>query len=568
VNVIARSGFDNDQRFEMAGGNFGRGSLFAGFGDHIGQKFAYYLQGSTLTSRRGFNPPPDSITDADVNGNGKPDILDGAWRQDRHNGRRTLQNFANFEFLPNERDNLNLVMGGYRSDFQVPNTLEQEQFGRDYVQFERDHFQNIRWMRTLSAETLLTVSGHHHFNKLEVSGRADDPAVPLAGDNRRADYFGGEVSVSHHFGRHLLKVGGGLFTTRLRDDFSILPNPAGTAAGRITPVGSRVPAHSWEETAYIQDQLDVTERWTLHYGARLDVFSAAYQTRNTPQLSQSESFASPRLGFAYKINQHATFFANGAYLFLLPPIEFFEFPADAGQPASIFPPGVAFTPTRPERDMQYDVGLRFVVKGQKIRVNQWFKGQTRFLDHAQIRQLNGVGDLINPNIFLPVNLDRGRTHGVEAFLETSSYHGLSGYVNYSMNYSQAVGGVVRGFDDGGGKEAEYFFVDHDQRHRAVAGATYDVESIGAFINATYNLGSGFPDSSDGLFGSCVTPHCRLPRHSELSLTLGKTLTDRIDARLEIENVTNNVYPINTHSDFNGSHISQPRLATLRLAYRF
>jgi hypothetical protein len=43
------------------------------------------------------------------------------------------------------------------------------------------------------------------------------------------------------------------------------------------------------------------------------------------------------------------------------------------------------------------------------------------------------------------------------------------------------------------------------------------------------------------------------------------VADTTDA---IENLTNNVYPINLGSDFNGSHVSQPRMAVIRLSYRF
>ena len=141
-------------------------------------------------------------------------------------------------------------------------------------------------------------------------------------------------------------------------------------------------------------------------------------------------------------------------LFLPPPIEFFEFSAQGT--GSLFPNVVSFTPTRPERDIQYDIGLRFLMKGQKIRVNQWFKRQIRFLDHVQVTQLNGIGQFINPNIFLPVNLDRGRTHGVETFFESSSYRGLKGFLNYSLNYSQAIGGILYGFKNGSQSENEYF----------------------------------------------------------------------------------------------------------------
>lgn len=418
----------------------------------------------------------------------------------------------------------------------------------------------------MSSETLLTVSGYHHFNKLEVSGRADDPSLPLAGDNRRANYYGADASLAKHHGRHLFKVGNAAFLTRSRDDFSVLPNPAGVYGSLVSPLHSRVPANSWEESVYLQDQFDATERLTLNFGGRLDIFSAVYKRQAAPKLTVRETFFGPRAGASYKISNHATFFANSAYLFLPPPIEFFEFPAQGS--GSLFPDTVSFTPTRPERDVQYDVGMRFLIKGQKIRINQWFKRQIRFLDHVQVTQFNGAGDLINPNIFLPVNLDRGRTHGIEAFFQSSSHRGLSGFVNYSLNYSQAIGGVIYGFNNGSESSNEYFFVDHDQRHRVFTGLDYNIEPLRAFVNVTYGFGSGFPDASDGVFGTCVTAACRLPKHSELNITFGKSLSDDVDVRFEIENLTNNVYPINLGSDFNGSHVSPPRTATVRMSYRF
>jgi outer membrane receptor for ferrienterochelin and colicin len=562
VNAIARSGFDPGEhgRFEVTGGNLRRGSAFASVGDHIGDKFGYYLQAGSLVSARGFDPPPDRLTFAN--------ILSAPQRQDIHNDRRTWQSFANLEWRPTAKDSLNLVAGGYRTDFQIPNTVGQQLAGRDYVQFERDQFQNLRWTRSISGDTLLTVSVYHHFNKLEVDGRADEPSVPLAGDNRRANSYGSEASLAQHLGRHLLKFGDGVFFTRLRDDFSILSNPADPTSSQATPLASRVPSHSLENSAYVQDQFDPTDRLTLNFGGRLDAFSASYQSRLTPGLSQHETFFSPRLGFSYKFTSRVALFANGAYLLVLPPIEYFELPQNTGQTNAVFPPGVSFTPARPERDLQYDVGVRFTVAGQQIRVNQWFKRQILFLDHVQLTQLNGLGQLINPNIFLPVNLDRGRTHGVEVFLQTASHHGVHATVNYSLNYAQVIGGILHGFNDGLAPSPSYFFADHDQRHRVVANLDYDIERAKAFVDVTYNFGSGFPDASNTLLGTCVTPSCRLPSHSTVSATVGRKLTNHVDARLEMENITNAVYPINLGSDFNGSHFSPPRMTTLRFTYRF
>ncbi|MFP5262554.1 MAG: TonB-dependent receptor [Blastocatellia bacterium] len=570
VNTLVRSGFDHGMghgRVEASGGNLSRGSLFVNFGNHAGEKFAYYFQGTALTSGRGFNPPPDSITLPGGDG-GEPGVFDRPASQTRHNYRRTFQGFANLEWRPGARDSFNLVLGGFRSGFQVPNTAGQEALRRDYVQFERDHFQNLQWSRVVSPAKLLTVGLYHHFTKLETDGRADDPAHPLASDNRRANYYGGKVDFGNRLKRHLLKVGGEIYGLYLQDDFAVLANDRNPRAA-APDFASRVPSSAAEGSLYAQDQFNVTGALTLNYGARLDLFDVRYDLHASPDIGRRYSFLSPRVGFAYRLGKSdAVLFGNFAYLFLPPPVEFFELAGQAGTSSGLFPPESSFTPVKPEKDIQYDIGVKFAMKGFRARVNQWFKRQNRFLDHLQLASLGAAGELINPNIFLPVNLDRAKTYGLESFIETPSYHGLQVYVNYSLNYAEAIGGVVGGFNDGAPPEADYFFLDHDQRHQVYAGADYRLENLGVFMNINYAFGSGFPDASDSLFGRCAAPGCRLPAHSVLSLASGKVFANRLEAKVEIENVTNRIYPINLGSEFNGSHVSPPRLATLRMGYRF
>jgi hypothetical protein len=62
--------------------------------------------------------------------------------------------------------------------------------------------------------------------------------------------------------------------------------------------------------------------------------------------------------------------------------------------------------------------------------------------------------------------------------------------------------------------------------------------------------------------------CPLPGCSTLSFSVGKKIWKGSGARLEFENVTNRVYPINPGSEFNGTHFSAPRMLTLRLDYDF
>jgi outer membrane receptor protein involved in Fe transport len=183
--------------------------------------------------------------------------------------------------------------------------------------------------------------------------------------------------------------------------------------------------------------------------------------------------------------------------------------------------------------------------------------------------------LINPNIFLPVNLTRGRTHGMEARMDAPTFRGLKVFAQYSLNYAQAIGGRVGGFTEGEPPQPKYFFLDHDQRHSVFSGATYDWEKASAFATLVYSFGSGFPDASEDLLApyfagvpTCATPKCRLPAHSTLSLSLGKNLWKGFSARFELENLTNRVYPINLGSEFNGSHVSPPREVAVRLSYNF
>src|SRR3989442_6722786 len=95
VNTLVRSGFDHGYgrgEVELSGGNLSRGSIFANYGNHPNEKFAYYFQGTALTSGRAFTPPPDSLTLAHA-----PDRPDS---QTRHNSRRTFQGFTNIEWRP------------------------------------------------------------------------------------------------------------------------------------------------------------------------------------------------------------------------------------------------------------------------------------------------------------------------------------------------------------------------------------------------------------------------------------------------------------------------------------
>lgn len=467
-------------------------------------------------------------------------------QQTVHNRRRTYQNLGVFDFKVTTKDTLNLTVGGYRSDFQIPNNERQQAFGRDYNQLERDHFQNLRWSRAIGGNKLLDVSLYHHFNKLDVGGRQDRPLVAV--DNRRVDYYGSRIDLATKLTRHFIKVGTEVYFANLRDDFTILPTVVGTS---FEPFRSRVPVLGKEQSLYVQDQIELTDDLALSLGLRWDAFQA----------KRSDTHLSPRIGLSYKVpNRQLVLFGSVARVFLPPPIEFLDVRGSLpdNEPSRGFAEEFRFVPVRPELDTQYEVGLKFPVHGFRIKVAQWYKNQKNFLDHEQLEHPSG-----DVNIFLPINLRRGRSWGVETFVESPSYKGLSVYTNYAFGYAQAKGNRTGGLISLTERPAKgFFFLDHDQRHTLSAGFNYDLERYGAWINSDVRFGSGFPDASRTFAGG------RLPRHTVWDIAVGKRFAERWDFRVELENITNKVYPINLASEFNGTHYSPPRLVTFRFGYRF
>jgi outer membrane receptor for ferrienterochelin and colicins len=386
---------------------------------------------------------------------------------------------------------------------------------------------------------------YHHFNRVEIDGRNDRPLV--ANDNRRVHYYGTRADYSSAVGRHFIKVGGEAYLAKVRDDFTIFPTQPGVP---FAPFRSAAPVLGKEQSAYVQDQVSVTDHLMLDLGLRLDAF----------QGKRSDVLVGPRLGVSYKIaDTPVALFASFGRLFLPPAVEFFDIAASAQGPGTgRFSDDFTFLPVRPEIDTQYEVGVKFPLHGFKTKVTQWYKHQKNFLDHMQLEHPSG-----DVNIFLPVNLERARSRGVEMFVESPRYKGLNFYVNYALYYAQAKGGITGGLiKRGEPPEPRYFFLDHDQRHTLSVGAEYHIERYQAWINANFRVGSGFPDASGTFVRS------RLPGHAIVDLAIGKTFFQRWEAKLELENLTNNVYPINLSSEFNGSHYSAPRLVTFRLGYRF
>ena len=176
---------------------------------------------------------------------------------------------------------------------------------------------------------------------------------------------------------------------------------------------------------------------------------------------------------------------------------------------------------------------------------------TNFLDHEQL------GDSA---LFFPVNIEHARLRGLELSVSSPPARPVRVRVVYSHGYAQARGAITGGLGDlDQPAEDGYFYLDHDQRD--TASASLDVTPHGGrcWFHARIQYGSGFiEDEGPG----------HLPSHSTGDVSAGVTLTKHLEAALDVQNVTNNVYLINLSSEFNGTHWARPRYAAARLRVSF
>jgi hypothetical protein len=198
-----------------------------------------------------------------------------------------------------------------------------------------------------------------------------------------------------------------------------------------------------------------------------------------------------------------------------------------------------------------------------------------------------VRNYTDPNVFFgttiifPNSVASGRARGLDLRLEMPRYRGWSAYLSYTNSSVVQVGPVNGGLfleeniiEIGPGTR---FTPDHDQRHVAAAGATYQRPARGfsASISAQYQSGTPLEveDQADLMErrGAELVDFARgrvRPR-TVFDLTLSQVLQrgahTETSVRLSVLNFTNHVYALNFGNPFSGTHFGAPR--TIRAEVR-
>ncbi len=511
LNIVPRSGFERDREVELSTsyGSYNQTDNDLSLGSHT-ERMAWYASINGNRSDLGLETPTTAVLHDMANGMG---------------------GFASLIFNATPNDQLRWMTSLRRDFYQVPNTPEQEAAGTRDVNRERDILANFSWLHTWASGAILTVSPLYHFNSADyMGGPQDQPVTPS--QNRSSGYLGGQVALAITRGRHNAQLG---YYTFAQSDRTLFGLMAHDGSGLSLEQQENVLGNL--QAAFAEDQFRVTPWFTVNAGVRATRFAGdVRETALDPRLGAALRL--PRLNWVLRASYGRTYQA--------PPLETL-----AGPLLDIaLQQGLGFLPLHGERDEMHEFGLTAPWRGWVFDTDLFHTAAKNFFDHDVIG---------NSNIFLPLTIARARIHGWEATLRSPEIHRwLQAHAVYSHQYVEGFGAVSGGLTDFSPPEDSFYFLDHDQRNTASAGLLATLPRNG-WADITVNYGSGFLEGNG--------PR-HLPSHTTVDFAWGTPVTGRLQLGVQVLNLFNHRYLLDTSNTFGGTHYANPREVLVQVKYRF
>jgi outer membrane receptor protein involved in Fe transport len=427
-----------------------------------------------------------------MSGQASSRFLDPVHPDNLHNDGGTVSGGGQFSWTPSAAHLLTAVVGFGRSAFDVPHGEEQEEAGQDQEQRVQNSWQTVSWQRTWSDRSISQVAGYHRYGSSALDPSAED--TPLTTDAFRSLRRTGVLaSVTHHRGRHTMKVGGEAARLSLREDFTFAVTDEDEA--EEADISEGAIAHTPEDpfvfhekasptlfSIYAQDSIRATDRLTLDVGIRAD----------WSRLLERASQWSPRAAAAYHLPSSETTIRGSFGRFFQPP-----------QPENLLlASSEAARELSPFVDDEVGGGAGLEPERQtawELAFNQPLHRLVRLDVSFWRRTMENVAD---PNVFFgttiifPNSVAKGRAAGFDIRLDIPRRQGWSGYASYAHAKVTQEGPITGGLfledeviEIGPGTE---FTPDHDQRHVAAFGVSFDHAASGWALSATGRYESGTP----------------------------------------------------------------------------
>jgi carboxypeptidase family protein/TonB-dependent receptor-like protein len=507
-NTVPKTGFGSDNQADLmvSGGSFGQTNDYLSVASHT-DDLAYYVSANGNRSGLGIQTPVAQII---------------------HDSEQGYGAFGTFVYNIDPQDQLRLVASVRADDYDIP---ESPGDMTNDTQREADSFAILSWVRTLSADAVLTTSLLYHYNRANLDGDPNDYPISTS-DRRASSYAGGQENLRMHLYRNDIRVGLLGFSQQDHNSFNVLFNDGSNPSVNqgIHPSGSLV-------AGYIQDTFTATSWLTLMGGVRQTHFDG----------NIVENATSPRVGATVRVpGLDWVFRAFYGQYYQAPPLETLSGPLLQYAQNS----NLDFLPLHGERDSERQFGVTIPVGGWTIDGDYTRTVATNFFDH------NNIG---NSNVFLPLTIDGALIRAWELTVRSPRFWTYGQvHVAYSNQTADGIGAINGGLTDFS-PSAGYFALDHDQRNTFNGGFDANLPwSAYASINVYY--GSGFANGD--------APPSHLPGHPSIDMSVGKSFGKSCSASITALNIANRHLLIDNSLTFGGFHYDDPRQIVAAIHYRF
>src|ERR1035441_7055532 len=543
VDIKTKSGaFDNGGTAEVYGGSYDTVRPSFEYGGTDG-KWNYFVDGSYDHNALGIeNPTPSHSAIHDVTDQEKM--------------------FTYLSYIIDDTSRVSFMGSASYSNFQVPNTpglpVGMSPNGNPWLpgnfdsstlneqQREQNYYGVVAYQKSVGDfNGQISVYGRSsgvHFRPDQIG---DLYFNGVASDVERKLFSGGlQADASYNLGdKHTIR--GGVMAL----DEVVFANSANT----VFPVNANGDPNGPLETivdnhrltglfagGYLQDEWKIFNKVTVNYGARFDVFNSSFD---------NEWQISPRVNLIWQPCDKTTLHAGYSRYFTPPPVE-----SVSGSDVALFDntSNAAGTdqadPVKAERANYFDVGIsQKLAPGLQVGVDGYYKNSVNQLDDGLFGQTL---------ILQAFNYAEGRIYGAE-FTASYTIGGFSTYANvaYSVAQGQDWNSAQFLFDpnDAAYVKNNWIYLDHDQTVTGSFGASYLWKHDGGnsrfYVDALY--GSGLRTDATAPDGSNIPNGGTVPAYYTVNLGVEEVFKiggkNRLKARLDVVNVTDNVYELRNGS---------------------
>ena len=518
LDITTRSGRDihGHGSLSLGVGTVKNDDASAEYGGSVG-KWGYYVFAGGFSSNRFLNPPV--FYEAHDFGTGERVAVQVDYQ--------------------GKSDTLKLLATGGRSDFDLPNTPDQQSALRNSSRQLDSQTAILNWQHVFSPQTLLSTSVYER----TVSDHlypTSDPVTEFGQGSRNTQTLGLKSDFTHSWHGHTIKAGVDLSRLRLLESFDYNPRSEETPLAAFNFAGA---SHGGQASLYVQDHFSPIANFTVDAGLRWDHFD----------LVQTRVQVSPRLGVAYHIGRtHSVIHIAYNRFFTPPPIEYALLSAHLGEQ-------VGFEPAQPYRQNYYEVG--------------WTQQFTsKFIAEFSAYRHTGSNSFENTElgisrIFVPTNFSSALARGAEVALNLRQLEkfGISGRLQYAVAQVEFFGPVTGGYTDEALAIGEIIRPVFDQRHTATASIYFRNPWRDFWSGMNFRYGSGNPAVVDGRAFT-------LPQHFVADFAAGFTLWKHEKQNLGFEfnalNLSDNRYQISKESELTPIQFAPRRVFSGRLRWHF